>query len=360
MCWCALRVVVRKKVRWVTPISIQFQTKQPFFPLHVSALNGSPSYVSVHAFLPIDELSFRGLRRLGHPEFNERERLFYPKDMLRCRQAFPSLRDQAYSLVSFRGEVDTDEMRDLWLATTEEQRAAVQAEVDWTAARKTRHRSEEEILDGLFGFLADHPRTKWADEARRMVEARGGGDPVQSARRHLTLAREEADAIRYRDAILGCRRVARIAPSLADAAEALEAEFIAAERAEVERRWAQLERLKSEALKSRDARAYFRELVTLLALCKDVHPEKELFTEKLKATYYQKGREEMSWLERHHAHRLNRRLWDTYEGLDWNVRRNPEVAYRDCQLLVALTDKSAVGKKAAEYSRYMRRGLRNP
>lgn len=364
MYFCAARVALGKRKRrggWLTPLTLSFATGRPFFPLRISALHMGPdahTQVTVHAFLPVDALSFTGRSRLDHPKFHAKERLFRARDLPACVRTFAALREGAYTLTTFTSEwLGADSMRDLWLATTADQAEAADAERRWAELRERRG-VDSYRANVLRLYLADCPDSPRRDEARAALAALDDDRAAEQARGLLRAARLLRDAHRYKEAADACQRAGRVAPDLADEARALRSGLRAAEADHLATTWAEVEHAKQEALDSGDAHDFFARLVAFLRLCKGVHQQQNLLSQDLADRYHERARVEMAWLERHHARNLERNLAGVWSEVEWLVRRDPARAQRGLKLLLAVAPGSRFGKKAAALDAEMHRGLR--
>ena len=366
MYFCALRVAAGEKAstRWLNPITIQFPTPQPFYPLRISALHARPkakSLVVLHTLLPVDSLSFTGKERSSFRWSDARERLFNERDLPVCHKTFPDLQDRSYTLTTFsRSRLTGPQMKDAWFATTEEQLRWVEAERAWNELGKVEDWPNSAAYeDQLRAYLADHSGTPYGVRAAQRLARLYPKGAVASAKRMLKNIESNSRRIDdYRKAILSCRRAGRIAPELGLEVTALERRLLAAEAQRLGEVWQVLELEKQELAQGSGGKRYLEQLVAVFKLCLDIDRRRSIFSRALKREYLKQCAAEIQWLHARHPQDFNAKLTATLEDVRWYLRWNSVRAERGRKLLEVMAPTLAIQRKVEALDARMRRGFR--
>lgn len=368
MYFCALRICKgsrrpSKKISkgWIQPVAISFRAEQPYYPLRITAIHSrtdAAADILIYLFCRPDSLSYRGEKRLSRRGFSGHEYRFEPKDLQKCCKAFPELGSDNYILRAVTGRVARRDLYgDLWFATQKEELAEPSAETLWFEALgpnsdlRTLHRNCREIL-------ADYPCTPWAAMAHERIEKMGKKArelAERDAQERTVAGHELVSGGRYSQAVEEFRRISRMYPWRAAEAALNMNNALSAEKKYLADLWDRLQEQKETGRKTKDYKDYYKTLVKLMLLCKNLHDDENIYDKALKKRYYAAGLAEVEWVDRYYAALMDKKFDVTWKEVQWQARRDPALAYRMCRKIIAIHPDTKYSKKATELLREMLR-----
>jgi len=368
MYFCALRVNrgsrrISKRVSkgWIHPITISFATDRPFYPLRITALHTrkrAQTKVLIHLFSRPDSLSLRGEKRLAHRSFSLYEHRFEPKDLPKCCKAFGDLGKQNYILTTVEGAVGLKGMYgDLWFATHKEELEEPGGAALWGEVLDSEADNNVEIVHNKCRLiLADYPCTAWAAKAHERIQKMGKKAKElagRDAQKRTIAAQILQPRDRYAEAVEQFRRISRMYPSrAAEAAENVQS-TLAAEKAYLGELWSRIDGQREKGIKTKYFQDYYKGLVELMLVCRNLHNDKNVYSKALKKRFYAAGLAEVQWVDQQYAALMDKKFHITWKEVEWQAKRGPALAYSMCKKIIAVHPDTRYSKKATEFLQEM-------